>query len=89
MSNSSQVVIRQLKLGDPYPGRPHSVLVQIPTWADMVDFGQGKARMDHGYPRSVVHPDIHLVGISAVDLVFFSFLVVNGEGRTLTIQARF
>ena len=78
MSNSSQVVIRQLKLGDPYPGRPHSVLVHIPTWADMVDFGQGKARMDHGYPRSVVHPDIHLVGTSAVGLFFFC-LVVNGE----------
>lgn len=72
MSNSSQMVIRQLKLGDPYPGRPHSVLVHIPTWADMVDFGQGKARMDYGYPRSVVHPDIYLVGNSC-RLFFFIF----------------
>ncbi|KAJ5693235.1 hypothetical protein N7462_002658 [Penicillium macrosclerotiorum] len=51
-------VPQELRLGDPYPGRPNSLLVQIPTWTNMVDFGQGKAQMNNGYPRSVVHPDI-------------------------------
>ncbi|PYI26039.1 PLP-dependent transferase [Aspergillus indologenus CBS 114.80] len=53
-----------LGLGEPYPGRAHSLVVQIPTWADMVAFGQGKAaaQMNHGYPRSVVHPDIRSLG---------------------------
>ena len=54
-------VQRKLRLGEAYPGRANSILVQIPTWADMVDFGRGKAQMDNGYPRSVVHPDIRLV----------------------------
>nr|A0A2I1D2M7.2 RecName: Full=Alanine racemase ungC'; AltName: Full=Unguisins biosynthesis cluster protein C' [Aspergillus campestris IBT 28561] len=55
---------QDLRLGDPYPGRAHSLLVQIPTWADMVAFGQGKAaeQMKNGYPRSVVHPDIRSLG---------------------------
>ena len=54
---------RKPGLGEPYPGRPNSLLVHIPTWADMVDFGQGKAQMENGYPRSVVHPDIRLVSL--------------------------
>ncbi|KAL4811156.1 PLP-dependent transferase [Aspergillus unguis] len=51
---------QDLGLGEPYPGRAHSLVAQIPSWADMVAFGQGKAaaQMKHGYPRSVVHPDI-------------------------------
>ncbi|PWY88167.1 PLP-dependent transferase [Aspergillus heteromorphus CBS 117.55] len=54
-------VPQDLRLGEPYGDRANSLLVQIPTWADMVDFGQGKAQMNHGYPRSIVHPDIRLV----------------------------
>ncbi|OJJ42031.1 hypothetical protein ASPZODRAFT_162394 [Penicilliopsis zonata CBS 506.65] len=54
-------VLQELRLGEPYPGRANSLLVHIPTWADMVDFGQGKAQMNHGYSRSVVHPDIRLL----------------------------
>lgn len=61
-------VQRKLRLGEPYPGRANSLLVQIPTWTDMVDFGRGKAQMDNGYPRSVVHPDIRLVRPSATTI---------------------
>ncbi|PLB47172.1 cystathionine gamma-synthase [Aspergillus steynii IBT 23096] len=66
MSASSKLTVQALQLGDPYPGRQHTLLSQIPTWADMVNFGQGKpqhlAAVTHGYPRSILHPDVCHLG---------------------------
>ncbi|OQE45885.1 hypothetical protein PENCOP_c001G04900 [Penicillium coprophilum] len=85
-------VPQTLRLGEPYPGRENSLLVQIPTWADMVDFGQGKAQMNNGYPRSVVHPDIRLLGstilakVHEVDCTHSSLLLFSGARAALSCK---
>lgn len=68
---SARHLVRTLQLGDSYPGRQHSLMGQIPTWDDMVEFGQGRphilAATTHGYPRSILHPDVRFVRVSPFD----------------------
>jgi cystathionine gamma-synthase len=53
------------RLGQPVPGLPHAVSVQLPYWQDMVDFAHGEPRVrkvqKSGYPRSFLHQDVQRV----------------------------
>ena len=53
-------VFHEIPLGEPIPGRPHSVSVSLPTIADIVGYEKGdpavSRRIHTGYPRFVVHP---------------------------------
>ncbi|KAI9035301.1 cystathionine gamma-synthase [Aspergillus affinis] len=66
MEASSKNTVQALQMGDPYPGRQHTLLAQIPTWDAMVNFGQRNpqalAAATHGYPRSIIHPDVCRLG---------------------------
>ncbi|KAJ5384417.1 hypothetical protein N7517_002328 [Penicillium concentricum] len=86
-------VPQEHQLGEPYLGRSNSLLVQIPTWADMVAFGQGKAQMNNGYPRSVVHPDICLLSSKIlakvhddIDCTHSSLLLFSGAQAALSCK---
>jgi cystathionine gamma-synthase len=56
----SKPVFHEIPLGEPIPGRPHSVSVSLPTLADIVGYEKGEPavcrRIHTGYPRFVVHP---------------------------------
>lgn len=62
----SKPVFKDIPLGEPIPGKSHSVSVSLPRMADIVGYEQGDPavtrKIHTGYPRFVIHPLLRAYG---------------------------
>jgi cystathionine gamma-synthase len=67
----NEVPCRPEDLGKPIPATRHAVSVCLPTWADNLGYERGETRvvgkMQCGYPRFFLHPDIQALFHSCED----------------------